>query len=380
MDKILLDLGLQPLVNNLCKTKIEALQAKKYPITASIDSNLLIKLNYEVESDELYKNYLYRSSVNTPYIEHCKKLWSSIKSIRPKTIIDIGGNDGTLLNTFKAEANYDLHLINVDASSSFKEENEEKGIRYFNNYFNKELDLPKADLITSTNVFQHTKDIKKFVEGIKKHLKGIWILEFPYTLRTFETLQFDQFYHEHFYYWLITPLEKIFANYDLEIKDYEELDIHGGTLRLYITKKSSSNKKSTIQKLLDFESNFDFFEASKKMKEKIIYDKKWLENLQGKTVFFGSAAKGCVYLNALAIKLDKIKDSYIVDDTFSKQNLYMPGTGLKVISRERLYKEQPENLIILAHNFKEHIIKSLRPKFKGNIITMLPKLEINNFF
>ena len=94
MDKILLDLGLQPLVNNLCNTKIEALKAKKYPITASIDSNLLIKLNYEVASDELYKNYLYRSSVNTPYIEHCKKLWSSIKSRRPKTIIDIGGNDG----------------------------------------------------------------------------------------------------------------------------------------------------------------------------------------------------------------------------------------------------------------------------------------------
>ena len=116
------------------------------------------------------------------------------------------------------------------------------------------------------------------------------------------------------------------------------------------------------------------------MKEKIVHDKKWLERLQGNKVFFGSAAKGCVYLNALAIKPEKIKDSYIVDDTFSKQNLYMPGTGLKVISRERLYKEQPENLIILAHNFKEYIIDSLRPKFKGNIITMLPKLEINNFY
>ena len=82
-----------------------------------------------------------------------------------------------------------------------------------NDYFNEELELPKADIITSTNVFQHTPGVEKFLAAVRKHLAdtGVWILEFPYTLRTFETLQFDQFYHEHFYYWLVTPLVKLFA-------------------------------------------------------------------------------------------------------------------------------------------------------------------------
>ena len=212
MEKTILDLGFQPLVNNLHKTKNEAINSKGYPLSASINSNLLIKLNHEVPAEKLYTNYLYKSSINKPYIDHCKDIWNSIKHRNPKIILDIGGNDGTLLKTFQKCSKEKLKLINVDASLSFKEENESANIEYINAFFNKDLDIPKADVITSTNVFQHTKNISKFLEGIKSHLGGIWVLEFPYTLRTFQTLQFDQFYHEHYYYWLLTPLVRIFSN------------------------------------------------------------------------------------------------------------------------------------------------------------------------
>lgn len=379
MDETLLDLGVQPLVNNLFYTKEKSLNAKKYPMAATIDSDLLIKLDTSIPSEKLYESYLYHSAVNKPYIFHCHRMWHSIKHLKHDVIIDVGGNDGTLLKAFRSQTKDSISFINVDASASFREENLEAGIEYVNAYFGSELDLPKADIITSTNVFQHTPGAEKFLDGIKEHLAshGTWVLEFPYTLRTFETLQFDQFYHEHYYYWLITPLVKLLDKYGLRIVNAEEHNIHGGTLRLWIRHKSSSNPTGAPEEYLKAESKFDFFGAAKKMHHKIEKDKKWISQLKGKTVFFGAAAKGCVYLNALGISTEMFSESYVVDDTVRKQNMFVPGTGFQIIDRKRLYEEQPENLIILAHNFKDYIINTLRPHYKGKIITMLPGVQID---
>lgn len=379
MDKTLLDLGTQPLVNNLFETKQESLNAKQYPMSSVIDKDLKIQLDLAIPSEELYMKYLYHSAVNKPYVYHCQKMWHSIKHLKHDTIIDVGGNDGTLLKAFRSQSVDSLRLINVDASASFREENLEAGIEYVNDYFNEELELPKANIITSTNVFQHTPGAEKFLAAVREHLAddGVWILEFPYTLRTFETLQFDQFYHEHYYYWLVTPLVKLFDKYGLRIINTEEQTIHGGTLRLWIAHKKHSNSTGAADEYLKAEKKFNFFDAVNKMHLKILKDKNWIESLSGRTVFFGAAAKGCVYLNSLGISTKNFVDAYVVDDTKNKQGMFVPGTGFEVVTRDILYKEQPENLIILAHNFKDYIIQSLRPNYKGKIITMLPSVQID---
>jgi hypothetical protein len=202
-------------------------------------------------------------------------------------------------------------------------------------------------------------------------------LEFPYTLRTFETLQFDQFYHEHYYYWLVTPLVKFLNEYELQIVNIEEQTIHGGTLRLWICHKEYSDPTDVDINYLNLEKNFDFFVTSEKMQKKIIKDKEWLNGIKEKIAFFGAAAKGCVYLNSLGVNIENFPNSYIVDDTKNKQNMFVPGTGFEVVNRDFLYDEQPENLIVLAHNFKDYIIKSLRPMYKGKIITLLPSFQID---
>ena len=378
-EQTLVDLGTQPLVNNLCKTRKEALSAKRYPLKATIDDKLVIKLSTAVPPDKLYKNYLYHSGVNRPYINHCYLLWHKLKHLTHNTIIDIGGNDGTLLKAFQSQTTDKLRLINVDASTSFLEENRIANIEYVNAYFNKDLALPKADLIISTNVFQHTSDARKFVEGIKEHLDGVWILEFPYTLNTLKTLQFDQFYHEHYYYWLVSPLQKLFEEYDLHIFNAEELPIHGGTKRLWITNKEVYANTNAHLDFIKQEQEFDFKRCRSDLDVKIIKDICFLNNLEGETAYFGAAAKGCVYLNALGVTTATKPRAYVVDDTASKQGLYVPGTGMQIMDRDYLYKNQPDNLIVLAHNFKDYIIKSLRPHYKGRIITMLPATEISMY-
>lgn len=369
--KTLLDLGTQPLVNNLCDTKEDSLSVKRYRLRAEIADDILINLDAEstVPPDELFGHYLYRSGVNIPYIRHCDGMAELFVSSRRGTVIDVGGNDGTLLKSFRRTMGIQ-NLINVDASSSMREDNESAGIKYVEGYFSSDMDLPTADIITSTNVFQHTSDVHKFLAAIVKHLHddGIWLLEFPYTLNTLKTLQFDQFYHEHYFYWLMTPLIKLLSTYQLEVVHVEEHYIHGGSLRLLIRKDKDSWHKFDYAKYVEMEIGFDYQGWNDRVAHKIKKDKEFIENLHGTVAFFGAAAKGCVYLNALDLQASD-KYLYIVDDTPAKEGKWMPGTGLQVVARDALRYQIPDNLIILAHNFADHIIKSLGG-YDGNIITM----------
>jgi hypothetical protein len=373
--KEIIDLGKIPLVNNLFDTEIESLNSKRFPLRIIQDKDLVMKLDTEIDSDEMFSNYLYRSGVNKPYIEHCKKMWNSIKKYKPSTIVDIGGNDGTLLKTFKNLSNKKLNLINVDASSSFRKDNESLGIKYYNNYWGDLLLDEKVDLITSTNVFQHNPNYKRFLKGMKNNLNGIWVLEFPYFLDTIKTNQFDQIYHEHVYYWLVTPLVKIFREYGFKILDISEQSIHGGSLRIISSNRDKDKENiKIINKYLNLEKKFNFNKWSKDIKIKIKKDKQFISSLKGNIALFGAAAKGCVYLNSLDINH---KFKYIIDDTKEKQNKFSPGTGLKIVDRSIIKEDKIDCILILAHNFKDYIAKSLRKDgFKGQILVMLPKVKI----
>jgi hypothetical protein len=390
--KTIIDLGNIPLVNNLKNSKQESLDSKKYSLKIIEDNDLLMRLDTEVDPKELYSTYYYKSGVSEPYMQHCKRMWYDIEHLiygstpfkKPETsplFVDIGGNDGTLLNSLKSQFDKnlgDVELINVDASISFKEDNELKGIKYINSFWGDIQLERKANLITSTNVFQHTQDVHKFLKGIKNNLDGIWVLEFPYFLTTVETDQFDQIYHEHYYYWLVTPLVKLFEEYGLGIISISEQKIHGGTLRIISTNKRETDH-SVVDSYIQKEKNFNFSAWSTKISSKLIRDKIFLSKLSsrgGSFACFGAAAKGCVYLNCLDYDFIKTKVKYVVDDTLEKQGKFVPGIGLEIVNREKLYNDQPEYLIVMAHNFKDHIIKSLRPHYKGKIIVMLPEIEI----
>ena len=177
--------------------------------------------------------------------------------------------------------------------------------------------------------------------------------------------------------WLLSPLLKLFKEYGLNVLSIKKVDAQGGSLRIITSNISSSgdpldSPKSINSKLVKLEQDFDFTEWNQKITMKRFHDAIFLNKLCGRIACFGAAAKGCVYLNSL------YDANYVVDDTPEKLGKYIPGTGLKVMSREYLYEDQPDYLIILAHNFKDYIIDSLRPHYKGHIITMLPEIEIDD--
>ena len=383
-----LNLGNVPLVNNLCETKGESLSVEKFPLAIQFfPESKLTCLTDVVNKDDLFLNYLYRSGVNKPYLDHCAGMYDYLSRRmilgNNDIVVDIGGNDGSLLVEFRKE-NRNPHYINVDCSKSFIEDNEKLGIEYINEYFDEDTQLPyKAKLITSTNVFQHTQPMRSFVKGIEKNLtnEGIWCLEFPYILTTLANDNYDQVYHEHVYYYCLQNIVDLLDQEGLKVVNVSYHDMHAGTLRVLSAKKSSIRQPdSSIQSFLNLEKTLTeeyCLKWGKRAHEKIREFQFFIHNLlqKGHSIFgFGAAAKGCVFLNSCEINFNMIP--FIIDDTPFKQFKYVPGTGIEVVSRDILKDVQPDYILILAHNFKDYIIDSLKDQYSGKFIVMFPDIRI----
>jgi hypothetical protein len=382
-----LDLGMMPLVNNLNNSKEESLSCPKFPLAVNLHpQSKLSMLSGVVDPDTLFANYVYKSGTSQPYIDHCKEMFSYISRhvqvSNGDRFIDIGGNDGTLLKTFKT-INPSIDVLNVDPSINLASVSKDNGVNVLTTMWDESIGATvghTCKVITSTNVFQHTKPIRSFVKGISTALTddGIWCLEFPYWKKSMDTLQYDQVYHEHIYYYLLTPLNDLFEQEGLEIIDVMELEIHGGSLRVISRRKNDSPfDNSSVKKCLDAEKSYNLEKHTQfaKVVEKHISDSKELINAiresGNKIVGFGAAAKGCVWLNACGFTDNHF--DYVVDDTDVKQGKYIPGTGIQIVNRSHLKSNTPNLVVILAHNFSDYIMNSLRKDYKGKFLVMFPE-------
>jgi mRNA-degrading endonuclease HigB of HigAB toxin-antitoxin module len=388
-----LNLGEMPLVNNLLNTKEESLNCDKYPLAVQyfIKSKLSC-LTYNVDPNLMFSDYSYKSGVLKPYIEHCKEMFGFVDSYtllkENDNVLDIGGNDGTLLKTFLEKKPY-LNVLNVDASTNLTQLSEKNGIPTVNAFWGVETAKKinkKFKLITSTNVFQHTPPIEDYVKAISISLEkfGIWCLEFPYWKTNMETKQYDQIYHEHVYYYLVESLQTLFKKHNLRIIKAVKYPIHGGSLRLLITHKGELGEAfqpcDGVQKLIDEEQIIteEYYKSWGNTIEKHILDcKEFLISLKQKgnnIIGFGAAAKGCIFLNSA--KIDHNIIDVVIDDTDLKQDKFIPGTGIQIKNRNYLKENKVDYILILAHNFKDEIILNLTSQYQGKYIILFPKIQI----
>jgi hypothetical protein len=388
-----LDLGEMPLVNNLTNTREESINCKKYNLAVQyFEKSKLSCLTENINPDLMFSQYSYKSGVVKAYADHCKEMFWFVDHYtmlnENDSVLDIGGNDGTLLKTFLEEKPY-LNVLNIDASENLTKLSNENGIPSLNAYWGvetaKKIDK-KFKLITSTNVFQHTPPIVDYVEAISMSLDkfGIWCLEFPYWKTNMETNQYDQIYHEHVYYYLLEPLKILLERFGLRMVHALKYPIHGGTLRLLITHIGELGQAwqpaDIVDKFLNEENALSseyYINWGKQISNHILNCKEFLLSLKKENkniIGFGAAAKGCIFLNSA--KIDDTIIECVIDDTDLKQGKYIPGTGIQIYSRDYLKTNKVDYILILAHNFKDVIIESLKNEYNGKFIVLFPKPEI----
>ena len=232
----ILSLGFLPGVNQMYKIGSQNNYENFFPTNLVYSpSSKLFQIDNIVDKKILFpKSYPYTSSTTKILRENFKNLFEETnKLFKLKSndlVVDIGSNDGNLLEKFK-----NCRVLGVTPEKiglrAIK-----RGIPTIIDYFNSNVSnkilkkYGKAKIITATNVFAHIDNIDKLLKSILKILKkdGVFISESHYFLSLVNTLQYDTIYHEHLRYYTVSSLIKIFKKYGLKIIKVKKIPTHGG--------------------------------------------------------------------------------------------------------------------------------------------------------
>jgi hypothetical protein len=288
-----------------------------------------------------------------------------------------------------------MKVLGIEPTLSTASAAREKGIETLTEFFGSEFagelrdNGLQADLLLGNNVLAHVPDINDFTAGLKIALKpdGVLTMEFPHLLQLVENNQFDTIYHEHFSYLSLHTTRRIFAARGLVIFDVEELQTHGGSLRIFAKHAEDDTKviSDCVEKLLkkeldhgltDLNYYLDFQEKADKVRDDLLIFLR-AQKESGKTVAaYGAAAKGNTLLNYCGVTPDLIE--FVVDASQHKQGRYMPGSHIPIVDESFIRRERPEYIIILPWNIKEEIFEQLNyiKEWNGEFVTAVPELKV----
>ena len=139
-------------------------------------------------------------------------------------------------------------------------------------------------------------------------------------------------------------------------------------MRIYASKNHKTTNQKKINNQIFKEKNYyKLFNIStyKKFEKKINDCKnklhKILKNFYKKNykiAGYGAAAKTTTLLNYFDLSKNK-NIKYIFDDNKLKQDLYLPGTTIKILNPKHLFYKNLDILIIFAWNYSDVIIKNI---------------------
>jgi hypothetical protein len=373
---LILDLGSHPPSDSFLTKEQLSEPEVYYPLHLYKCQNCsLVQIDYTVEPSKLFNDtYPYETGVNSQGITHFRDLAKQVyEKCNPKTVIDIGSNDGTLLEGFKELG---CEVLGVEPVKIIAENAKVKTV---NKFWGMTLarKVHKVDVITATNVLAHVADIHSFVEAVRWALaaKGTFIVEAPYLHDMLNNVEYDTIYHEHLCYLALKPMDYLMRMHDMVIYNYQRLSVHGGTMRYYIGKSTDYAPADLPHE--NFTDEFlSEFEVKVKLNRNMINNLLWKLKLEGKRVVGASApAKGNTLLNYCKISPQLME--YVTEKSLLKIGRYTPGMHIPVMSDEYLIKDKPDYAMVLAWNWQSQITSKLRKMgFKGKFIIPIPEPKI----
>jgi SAM-dependent methyltransferase len=306
-------------------------------------------------------------------------------------VMEIASNDGYLLQYVASRG---IPCVGIEPTNGTAAAARKKGIETLERFFGCDfatefvLDRRAADLIVANNVLAHVPDINDFVAGLAAALtpKGTVTAEFPHLMELVAKRQFDTVYHEHFSYFSLHTVRRIFAAYGLKIWDVEQLPTHGGSLRLWAAHAHSARAETpAVSALLDAEiaagmldiAYYQGFQAQADAVKNdcvafLLEQRRTGRNIAG----YGAAAKGNTLLNYAGVRPDLLP--YVIDASPHKQGHWLPGSRIPVLAESRLREDRPDFVLILPWNLREEIVTQLDyiRDWGGQFVVAVPRLEI----
>ncbi len=393
--ELILDLGVQPLANNLLRQEDLSKPEPKFPLRLAVcNSCWLLQILDLVPPVQLFSDYLYFSSFSELMLRHAKeaaeRYIEEFGLSHGNLVVEIASNDGYLLQNFVSAG---VPCLGIEPAANIAEVAREKGIETLVEFFGKDLAMKlassgkQADVVLGNNVFAHAPNTNDFVAGLKALLKpqGRIVLEFPYAVDLIEHTEFDTIYHEHVFYFTVTALQPLFKRHELQIFRVERLPIHGGSLRLFACHAGSFPVETSVTNLMEAEerrgaASLGYYEGFAK---RVLDIKRSLCDLlarlrqEGQRVAaYGASAKGSTLLNFCGVGKDQL--DFVADRSTYKQGRLTPGTHIPILPADKLLEAQPAYTLLLTWNFADEIMaqqKAYRDR-GGKFIIPIPKVKV----
>ena len=337
------------------------------------DDLSLFQLNDHPEPKKMFnKKYPFYSGSSEIMKHHFKKYadWIKTEFLNSNSkLVEIGSNDGTLLNNFKKTS---IDYIGFEPSENVAIKAKQNNIKTITNFFNLENieainNFKKnTDVICASNVICHIPDLKNLILSVDQLLssKGIFVFEEPYLGSMFDKVSYDQIYDEHIFIFSINSVKKIFELYNFELIDVFPQPTHGGSMRYVLARKNKHKVSQNVTNGLSTEKgkNMDNLESCLKFKKDCEMSKEKTRNTlnkiknEGKKICgYAATSKSTTILNYCNINKNII--SFICDTTKEKIGKFSPGTHIPIVPVSHFHNNLPDIAYLFAWNHREEIFK-----------------------
>jgi SAM-dependent methyltransferase len=372
------DLGMSP----LCESFLTADQLNGmepfYPLHVKVcEACFLVQLEQYVSAEHIFTEYAYFSSYSDSWLKHASNYVDMISerlALGAQSLaVELASNDGYLLQYFVKKG---IPVLGVEPAVNVAKVAEQKGVRTLVKFFGRQTaqqmvaDGLAADVVIGNNVLAQVPDLNDFVAGIRILLKpgGVATLEFPHLERLMAENQYDTIYHEHFSYFSLVTVEKIFAHHKLALFDVDEIPTHGGSIRIYVRHFEDCSKPVTPAvvnlRARELAAGLDQMETYATFAEQVMESKRALLELliqlrreRKRVIGYGAPGKGNTLLNYCGVRTDFLE--FTVDRNPYKHGRFLPGTHIPIHLPERIREYRPDYILILPWNLKAEIVAQL---------------------
>ena len=391
----IINLGFLPPVNEMFKIDKQNINHNFFN-TELFYSNKskLVQINTIVDKKIIFpKSYPYTSSTTKILRDNFYNLRLEVDKFflgtKSKFILDIGSNDGNLLQNFKD--NYKVLGVTPENIGKIAIK---KGIPTILEYFNSKVCKKilkkhgRPNIVTATNVFAHIDkpvELLRNILNILEKKNGIFISESHYLIPLLKDIQYDTIYHEHLRYYCLGSLNYLFSKFGLRIFKVQKIKTHGGSIRVFATKSKKYKTEKSVKKILIEEKKYLNNVFFSKFRKRVVQSKLDLYRLLSKLkkqnkIIYGVSAPSRATTLINFVGLDENIINCVLEVNGSKKiGKYIPGTKIPIYPESILNKKKPDYLIIFSWHIFDEIKKNLKKKgYKGKFIVPLPSPKILN--
>ncbi len=298
-------------------------------------------------------------------------------------VIDIGGNDGTLLSNFAPHC----RTLNV-TPEDMGARGADRGIQHHQSYWSEATAvdvvaaLGQAKLVTATNVFAHVTDPADFLRGVTTALApgGLLVIESQYFGDLIADVQFDHCYGEHARFLTLASIDYQLRESGMKRIGSRRTPTHGGSARVYAARSddySRSYPYGTFYNRLFEDASLHFptfrtkVEASRRELRSLLCD---IRRLDLTVAGLGAPSRAGTLIGYCGLDVEDI--AYIAEAPGSyKVGRFMAGTRIPIV--EEGSREAPALYLVLAHHVAGDLMRGARERgFKGKFILPIPEVRV----